>query len=192
VKEYIPNGSSSALDEVTLSTEPIFTGKIITLQVDTVRLPDGNTATREVVRHPGAVAILALHDGKMLVVDQFRQPMGRCEIEIPAGKLEQGEDPKEAAVRELQEETGFRCGDIKLLQSFYTSPGFADEIIHLYVTEDLVAGEMAPDEDEFLELSEITLEEAYGYIREGRISDAKTIMAVYAWHLYTMTGKFGE
>lgn len=182
---------SSALDEVTISTKPIFEGKIITLQVDTVRLPDGKTATREVVRHPGAVAVLALHDGKMLVVDQFRQPMGRCEVEIPAGKLEHGEDPMEAARRELEEETGYRCGDIKLLQSFYTSPGFADEIIHLYVTQDLEIGEMSPDEDEFLELSEITLEEAYLYIKEGRISDAKTIMAVYAWHLFTLTGEFG-
>ncbi len=183
---------SSALDEVTISTKPIFEGKIITLQVDTVRLPDGKTATREVVRHPGAVAVLALHDGKMLVVDQFRQPMGRCEVEIPAGKLEPGEDPMEAARRELEEETGYRCGDIKLLQSFYTSPGFADEIIHLYVTQDLEIGEMSPDEDEFLELSEITLEEAYLYIKEGRISDAKTIMAVYAWHLFTLTGEFGS
>lgn len=183
---------SSALYEVTLSTKPIFEGKVITLQVDTVRLPDGNTATREVVRHPGAVAVLALHDGKMLVVDQFRQPMDRCEIEIPAGKLEPGEDPMEAAVRELEEETGYRCGEIKLLQSFYTSPGFADEIIHLYVTSDLAIGEMSPDADEFLELSEITLNEAYQYIKEGRISDAKTIMAVYAWHLHTLTGNFGE
>ncbi|MHA0855525.1 NUDIX hydrolase [Paenibacillus sp. CMAA1364] len=183
---------SSSLDEITISTQPIFEGKIITLQVDTVRLPDGNTATREVVRHPGAVAVLAIYNGKMLVVDQFRQAMGRCEVEIPAGKLERGEDPQEAAVRELQEETGYRCGEINLLQSFYTSPGFADEIIHLYVTEDLTPGEMSLDEDEFLELSQITLEEAYQFMREGRISDAKTMMAVYAWHLYTLTGKFGE
>ncbi len=190
MKENKPN-LSSVLDEVTLSTQSIFEGRIISLQVDTVRLPDGNTATREVVRHPGAVAVLALHDGKMLVVDQFRQPLGRCEVEIPAGKLEPGEDPMEAAIRELEEETGYRCGEIKLLESFYTSPGFADEIIHLYVTEDLEIGEMSPDEDEFLELSEITLEEAYRYIKEGRISDAKTMMAVYAWHLYTITGTFG-
>ncbi|OAB46359.1 ADP-ribose pyrophosphatase [Paenibacillus antarcticus] len=182
---------SSALDEVTLSSQPIFEGRIISLQVDTVRLPDGKTATREVVRHPGAVAVLALHDGKMLVVDQFRQALGRCEIEIPAGKLEPGEDPMEAAIRELEEETGYRCSEINRLQSFYTSPGFADEIIHLYVTEQLEIGEMAPDEDEFLEVSEITLEEAYRYIQEGRISDAKTIMAVYAWHLYTISGTFG-
>ncbi|HEY2495337.1 MAG TPA: NUDIX hydrolase [Paenibacillus sp.] len=190
--ESISNSASSSLEEITLSTQSIFQGKIISLQVDTVQLPNGNTATREVVRHPGAVAVLALHEGKLIVVDQYRQPLGRCEVEIPAGKLEQGEDPLEAAVRELKEETGYSCGEMKHLQSFYTSPGFADELIHLYVTEDLTVGEMAPDEDEFLEMSELTLEEAYRYIQEGRISDAKTIMAVYAWHLYTLTGKFGE
>lgn len=181
--------SSKTLEETTLSTNTIFSGKIISLQVDTVRLPNGNTATREVVKHPGAVAVLALNDRKMLVVDQFRQPLGRCEVEIPAGKLEPGEDPMEAAKRELQEETGYTCGTIRKLHSFYTSPGFADEVIHLYLAEDLTRGDMNPDEDEFLEMSEITLEEAYKLIQEERISDAKTILAVYAWNMYTLTGQ---
>ncbi|MBW4081771.1 NUDIX domain-containing protein [Paenibacillus sp. S150] len=179
-----------ALDEETLSTQPVFDGKIISLQVDTVKLPDGNTATREVVKHPGAVAVLALNQGKMLVVEQYRQPMHRTEVEIPAGKLDKGEDPLAAAGRELQEETGFHSGELKLLKSFYTSPGFADEIIHLYVTDNAEAGDMALDEDEFLEVSELTLEEAYQYIADGRIADAKTMMAVYAWHLYTLTGEW--
>lgn len=181
--------SNKSLEETTVSTEQIFEGKIISLQVDTVILPDGQQATREVVRHPGAVAVLALRDDKMLVVDQFRQPLGRCEVEIPAGKLERGEDPLEAAKRELQEETGYTCGTIRKLQSFYTSPGFADEIIHLYLAEDLTSGSMTLDEDEFLELSEITLDEAYRLIQEERISDAKTILAVYAWNMYKLTGK---
>ncbi|MGM1046024.1 MAG: NUDIX domain-containing protein [Bacillota bacterium] len=181
--------SNKSLEETTVSTERIFKGKVISLQVDTVVLPDGQQATREVVRHPGAVAILALRDNKMLVVDQFRQPLGRCEVEIPAGKLEHGEDPLEAAKRELQEETGYSCGTIRKLQSFYTSPGFADEIIHLYLAEDLTSGNMKPDEDEFLEMSEITLDEAYRLIQEERISDAKTILAVYAWNMYKLTGK---
>ncbi|WP_340024563.1 NUDIX hydrolase [Paenibacillus sp. FSL K6-1096] len=182
--------SNPALDEETLSTKPIFDGHIISLQVDTVKLPDGKTATREVVKHPGAVAVLALNQGKMLVVEQYRQPMHRTEVEIPAGKLDPGEDPLTAAGRELQEETGFHSGGLTLLKSFYTSPGFADEIIHLYVTEDAQPGEMSLDEDEFLEVSELTLEEAYQYIADGRIADAKTMMAVYAWHLYTLTGKW--
>ena len=182
--------SNPALDEVTVSTEPIFNGKIISLQVDTVRLPDGNTATREVVKHPGAVAVLALNNNKMLVVEQYRQPMHRTEVEIPAGKLDPGEDPKNAAERELQEETGFHSGELFLLKSFYTSPGFADEVIHLYVTENAQTGKMSLDEDEFLEVSELTLDEAYEYIKDGRIADAKTMMAVYAWHLYTLTGQW--
>ncbi|WP_106768060.1 NUDIX domain-containing protein [Paenibacillus faecalis] len=180
---------NKSLEETTISTKQIFEGKIISLQVDTVELPDGQQATREVVRHPGAVAVLALRDDKMLVVDQFRQPLGRCEVEIPAGKLERGEDPLEAAKRELQEETGYTCGSIRKLQSFYTSPGFADELIHLYLAEDLTSGDMAPDEDEFLEMSEITLDEAYRLIQEERISDAKTILAVYAWNMYKLTGR---
>lgn len=182
--------SKPELDEITLSTQPIFDGKIISLQVDTVRLPDGNTATREVIKHPGAVAVLALNNNKMLVVEQYRQPMQRTEVEIPAGKLDKDEDPLVAAGRELQEETGFNSGDLKLLKSFYTSPGFADEIIHLYVTNNAQPGDMSLDEDEFLEVSELTLEEAYQYIADGRIADAKTMMAVYAWHLYTLTGQW--
>ncbi|MDN4078470.1 NUDIX hydrolase [Paenibacillus polymyxa] len=182
--------SNPALEEKTVSTQPIFEGKVITVQVDTVELPDGSTGKREIVKHPGAVAILALHEGKMLVVDQYRQAMGRCEVEIPAGKLERGEDPMEAAGRELREETGYTAKSLKLLHSFYTSPGFADEIIHLYVAEELERGEMEPDEDEFLELFEVTLEEAHTLIREGRISDAKTILAVYAWQLRQQTGSF--
>ncbi|MDU5950593.1 MAG: NUDIX hydrolase, partial [Paenibacillus macerans] len=96
---------------------------------------------------------------------------------------EKGEDPLEAAARELQEETGYTCGKLTHLHSFYTSPGFADEIIHLYWAEELSAGEMAPDADEFLEVHEATLEEALQHIAEGRIADAKTILAVYIWQL---------
>lgn len=169
------------LTETTVSTQPIFSGKIISLQIDTVMLPDGTTATREVVKHPGAVAVLAIHQGRLLLVDQYRQAMGRCELEIPAGKLEKGEDPGAAAARELQEETGFHSGRLTHLHSFYTSPGFADEVIHLYLAEELVAGEMSLDEDEFIELYEATPEQALAYIAEGRIADAKTILAVYIW-----------
>ncbi|MEK3721693.1 MULTISPECIES: NUDIX domain-containing protein [unclassified Paenibacillus] len=182
--------NNNKFEEVTLSTQPIFEGKIISLQVDTVRLPNGKTATREIVKHPGAVAVLALVDDKMLVVEQYRKPLERNQIEIPAGKLDAGEDPLEAAKRELEEETGYSCDTMKLVCSFYTSPGFADEIIHLYVADQLTKGDAHLDEDEFLDVESITLEQAQQYMREQRISDAKTITAVYAWQVYKLTGSF--
>lgn len=178
------------LEEVTLSTETVYEGKIITLQLEEVRLPNGQTARREIVRHPGAVGILAVHGDRMLVVEQYRKPLGKSQVEIPAGKLEPGEDPREAARRELEEETGYACGKLRHLLSFYTSPGFADEILHLYVADDLLPGTARPDEDEFLECRAITFEQARQYIREGRISDAKTITAVYAWQARRLTGEF--
>lgn len=181
--------AANKFEEVTISTKPIFDGKIISLQVDTVRLPNGETATREIVKHPGAVAVLALLGDKMLVVEQFRKPFDKNLVEIPAGKLDRGEEPLTAAIRELAEETGYDAGQIRLIHSFYTSPGFADELIHLYLAENLVAGEAHLDEDEFLDCSAISLEEAEQYIADGRIGDAKTIMAVYAWKLYRLTGK---
>ncbi|MFD2611916.1 NUDIX hydrolase [Paenibacillus gansuensis] len=181
--------SHKKFEETTIETKPIYQGKIISLQVDTVRLPNGNTSTREIVKHPGAVAVLALVDGKMLVVEQFRKALEKSQVEIPAGKLDPGEDPLDAARRELEEETGYRAGSIRLLHSFYTSPGFADEIVHLYLAEDLTVGEVNPDEDEFLEIEAITLEQAQQYMKEWRISDAKTITAVYAWQVYQLTGR---
>ncbi|WP_018755234.1 NUDIX domain-containing protein [Paenibacillus terrigena] len=178
-------------EEITLSTEPIFQGRVISLQVDTVRLPDGNTAKREIVKHPGAVGVLALLPEGMLVVEQYRKPLGRSLVEIPAGKLDAGEDPMDAARRELEEETGYRCGQIRHHSSFYTSPGFADEMIHLYIAEELGQGERNLDEDEFVDAKVITLAQAEQYIVDGRIQDAKTMMAVYAWKLYTLTGQIG-
>lgn len=175
--------------EETVKTEPIFKGRMISLQVDTVKLPDGGTATREIVRHPGASAVLALLDGKMLVVEQYRKPLEKFQVEIPAGKLDPGEDPMEAAYRELEEETGYRAKSMKLVNAFYTSPGFADEKLYLYFTDELEKGTMSLDEEEFLQVEAVTFEEAQRYIREERISDAKTIAAVYAWHIYRLTGE---
>ncbi|WP_256757209.1 NUDIX hydrolase [Cohnella sp. WQ 127256] len=182
--------SQHPFNEETLESKPIFQGKIISLQVDTVRLPNGETSTREIVRHPGAVAVVAIVDNKMLVVEQFRKPLEKLQVEIPAGKLDAGEEPEAAARRELEEETGYRARSIEHLQSFSTSPGFADEIVHVYFTDDLEQGDVHLDEDEFLTCEAITLEQAQAYIKEGRICDAKTLLAVYAWRLRTLTGSF--
>ena len=181
--------SNRKFEEVTVSSEHIFEGNIIKVQVDTVKLPDGSKATREIVKHTGAVAVLALYRDKMLVVKQYRKPLERSLVEIPAGKLDPGEEPLSAAKRELKEETGFVAGGLTHVCSFYVSPGFSNELLHLYFTDELTAGEAQPDDDEFLENSSITLEEAKQYIEDGRIRDAKTVMAVYAWERFEATGK---
>jgi ADP-ribose pyrophosphatase len=178
-------------DEPTVGTRNIFQGKIISLQVDEVELANGARATREIVKHPGAVAVIAIVDGKLLTVEQYRKPLNRFLVEIPAGKLDGGEDPADAAKRELKEETGYSCDNITLLHSMATSPGFADEVVHLYVAEGLKAGEAQPDEDEFLGIEALTMEEAERYVAQGRISDAKTLLAVYAWKQYESTGSWG-
>jgi ADP-ribose pyrophosphatase len=170
------------LYERTIASERIFDGRIIQLKVDDVLLPNGKTAKREIVHHPGAVAVLPLtDDGKMIAVRQFRKPLELTIVEIPAGKLEKGEDPLACAKRELEEETGYRAERFEHLSSFYTSPGFADELLHLYVATGLQAGETRPDEDEFVEVLALTLDEAHELHRAGKIRDAKTVLALFAW-----------
>jgi ADP-ribose pyrophosphatase len=168
-------------EEKTIKTEEIFSGKIITLLVEEVELPNGKTSKREIIKHPGAVAIIALTDeNKIVMVEQYRKALGRTLVEIPAGKLEKGEEPALCARRELEEETGYECETLEWLTSFYTSPGFADEIVHLYVAKGLTKKEDAAglDEDEFVELLEITLEQAKQYMEDKKIYDAKTAFAV--------------
>lgn len=171
----------SQLEEKTLKTEPIFSGRVISLQVDEVELPNGKTSTREIVKHPGAVAILPItDDNKIVMVEQYRKPMDRVLIEIPAGKLEKGEEPAHTAVRELEEETGYECESLEWLISFYTSPGFADEIVHVYVAKGLSKKKDAAslDEDEFVNVMEVTLEEALQLVKEQKVYDAKTAYAI--------------
>jgi len=168
-------------EEKTIRSEKIFDGRIVRLQIDEVELPNGKTAKREIIKHPGAVAILAITpDNKIILVDQYRKPMDRALVEIPAGKLEPGEKPEVTAVRELEEETGYACEELELINSFYTSPGFADELIHLYLAKGLkkIDNPKSADEDEFVELLEVTLDEAIQLIEEKKIYDAKTLYAI--------------
>ncbi|PLT34800.1 NUDIX hydrolase [Bacillus sp. V5-8f] len=168
-------------EEKTLSSEKIFEGKVISLQVDEVELPDGNRSKREIIKHPGAVAVIAVtNENKIVMVEQYRKALERSLVEIPAGKLEKGEDPVDSACRELEEETGYGCESMQHITSFYTSPGFADEIVHLYFARGIQKKQNAAsvDEDEFVEVYELSLEEAEQYMEEGKIRDAKTAYAV--------------
>jgi ADP-ribose pyrophosphatase len=170
------------LTEKTISTQTIYEGRMIRLQLDQVLLPDGSTSQREIVKHPGAVAILAVTDEqKLVLVRQFRKPIEKTILEIPAGKLEKGEEPHLCARRELEEETGYKAKEIRHLYSFYTSPGFADECMHLYVAKGLEKGQNRLDQDEFVELVELSKEECLARIQSGEICDAKTILAILYW-----------
>lgn len=167
--------------EKTLSTKKIFDGRIISLQVDDVQLPDGNESKREIVKHPGAVAIIALtNDDKIIFVEQYRKPLERSLIEIPAGKLEANEKPEVTALRELEEETGYTTDKLDYVTSFYTSPGFANELIHIYYTNTLTRLDIpvALDDDEFVEVHYLSLAEAEQYMLDNKIYDAKTVYAI--------------
>ena len=168
-------------EEKTVSSETLYEGKIITLRVEEVQLPDGNKAKRELIKHPGAVAIIPItSDGKLVLVEQYRKALERSLIEIPAGKIDPGEAPEVTAVRELEEETGYGAKEFTYIQSFATSPGFADEVIHLYLARGLfkIENPAAGDEDEFINLLEVTLEEAEKMVASQEIYDAKTAFAI--------------
>ena len=167
--------------EKTISTEKIFDGKIISLQVDDVELPNGETSKRELVKHPGAVAVIPITDeGKIIFVKQYRKPLEKTLIEIPAGKIEPDEPKERTALRELEEETGYTTDQLEYVTSFYTSPGFADEIMYLYYTDSLteLTEEIPGDDDEFIELLALTPEEAEDYMKNEQIHDAKTVYAL--------------
>ena len=179
-----------SLSETFVSSESIYQGKVINVFSDTVRLPDGNTATRDTVRHVGAVAIVALtDDGKVITELQYRYPVDEIITEIPAGKLEsRDEDPLEAAKRELREETGYTAENWKLLGRLYPAVGYSDEVITLFLATGLSRGDTDPDEDEFISVSEVPLEELAKEILEGKIPDAKTqaaVMRVYMQHRFS-------
>lgn len=168
------------LIEKTLSQDVRFTGHILNLRVDDALLPNGNHATREVVEHPGGVCVAALTKEKeLLFVRQFRYPYGEILLELPAGKLDRGgEDPLAAGKRELKEETGAVAARYRSLGKLYPSPGYCNEIIHLYLAEDLSFGDASPDDDEFLEVIRLPLQDAVDRVLRGELTDAKTQVAV--------------
>ena len=163
------------LEETKLTSEEIFDGVAIHLFRDEILLPNGNKGVREVVRHPGAVCVLPLTDeGEVIFVNQFRYALNKVTLEVPAGKLEKGEDPTEAALRELSEETGIEARKIVPMGALYTTPALMDEIIYMYIATDLVQGEQHLDEDEFVNAIKIPLEKAVEMVMNGEIRDSKT------------------
>lgn len=170
------------MKEDTIEESLIYDGKIIRVERLTVRLQNGNIAYREVVRHQGAVAILAEpKPGEIVLVSQFRKPIEDELLELPAGKLEPGEEPIDCAIRELIEETGYRANKIELVHSFFTSPGFADEKIQLYYATDLTLGERSPDEDEFVDVELYQKAEILNMLNHAEIQDAKTLIGLLWW-----------
>ena len=168
------------LSEKVIGSDLIHDGKIVHLYVDTLQLPNGNTTRRETVRHSGAVAIVPLDgDGSVVLVRQYRHAAGRALLEIPAGTLNQGEDPDQCAIRELQEETGYKPGKLQKIGGIFVAPGYSTEFIHLYLATDLTVSRLAMDVDEFIEVQHVPLPDVLNRIRSGDIPDAKTICAVF-------------
>lgn len=178
-------------EERTIKETSIYKGNITEYVVKTVELPDGRRATREIVLHDDASAVIAFIDGKLLCVEQFRKPLERTSIEIPAGLIDQGETPLEAAQRELEEETAYQAKNWSEVTSFYNTPGFCNEKLTIFEVSELVAVDnpLAQDEDENLRVMTLTLEEAWGLMESGRICDSKTVFALFYWKMKQLETK---
>lgn len=170
------------LKEDTLNKNMIFEGNILNLRIDDVSLPDGNKSKREIIEHSGGVTILPVtDDGRIIMVKQYRKPVEEVLLELPAGKLENNEEPVHCAKRELWEETGYRANDVSHICSFYTSPGYSDELLHLYSAKNLYKAKKEKTEPgEFVEMCYIKKDEIIKKILNGEIKDSKTIIGLLA------------
>ena len=165
-------------EEKTISSERIYEGAIINLRRDEVTVQNG-TSYREIIEHNGGAVLAAVTDeGKMVMVRQYRKPAGRVMLEVPAGKIDSGEEPLSAAIRELKEETGYTATEVKFMTSFYPSVGYSEEVLYLYLCTGLEQGEPDPDEIEAIDIEEMDVEDLFSMIMKGRINDAKTLVAV--------------
>ncbi len=180
------------LEEKTVEKNTLFEGRIINLRKDTALLPNGATATREVVEHPGGVCVAAVDEkDNVLMVKQFRYPYMEIILEVPAGKRDKnGEDPLTCGKRELKEETGAQAEHYVSLGELYPSPGYCDEIIHLFAAKGLSFGECCPDEDEFLAVEKIPLKDAVQMVLSGEIKDAKTQVCILKLNALKENGLF--
>ncbi len=174
------NNDDKNLVEKKISSEPVFDGVLLHVRKDTVELPNGHTATREWIEHPGASAVIPLlPDNQIILVRQFRYPVNSVTLEVPAGKLDKiGEDPIECARRELSEETGYTAGKLWKLTTIATTVGFSNEYIHLYAAADLTPGKIHPDSDEFINVVKVPLTAALQMVETGKIFDAKSAVSI--------------
>ena len=167
--------------------QPIYKGKIIELSVETVTLPNGAMADMELITHPGAAAVVPFKDDRtVIMIRQYRHAVGGYIYEIPAGKLQPGEDPRDCAKREVEEEIGYKVGTLEPLVSFLTTPGFTNEIIHIFSGKDLTPGTQNLGADEVLEIIELPLARTMDLIKNGTINDAKTIIGLQTVYLKTL------
>lgn len=171
------------LTEKKISSRQVFDGVVVKLFVDEVELPDGKKSVREVVRHPGAVCVIPVTDnGEVIMVRQYRYAFGQPLLEVPAGKLEPGEDPLEAAMRELEEETGTVAKSIEHIGELYTTVAIIDEKIQMYLATGLTYKNAHPDDGEFLEVEKIPLDTLVGMVMNGEIKDSKTQISILKAH----------
>jgi ADP-ribose pyrophosphatase len=165
-----------------VASETIYEGRIVSLVRDTIRLAGGKVATREVIRHPGAVAMVPIDpEGRLLLVTQYRHAAGKTLLEIPAGTLEPGEKPESTAIRELQEEIGMHPGRIEPIGGFFVAPGYTSEYIHLYICSALTESKLSGDDDEDITVVALSRAEALEAIALGRIADAKSVAGILRW-----------
>lgn len=180
------------LHEERTASEEVFRGRLLHVFRDTVRLPDGNTSTRELIRHPGASAVLPVFpDGEVLLIRQFRYPCGKSFLEAPAGKIDPGESPEATAARETREEAGLVFHASHRLSAYYPAIGYSDEIIHLYVAWDLEETPEGSDDEEFVQPVRLPFRRVFDMARQGELDDGKTaLLVLQAWHWWDREGPF--
>lgn len=174
--------------EEILSSRIIYEGRILTLRVDTVRTVDARETTREVIEHGACIAVVAVdNDDNVLLVRQYREALGKEILEIPAGGIDAGEDPEAAVIREMQEETGFRPGKVVRLTGFYSTPGFCNEYLYLYLAADLEPGRLYAEDTPAIEVVRVPLAEVPALLTSGKIEDSKTFAGLLYYLEYRKT-----
>jgi ADP-ribose pyrophosphatase len=173
--------------EEVISSRKVFEGRVVKLRVDTVRTADGCKSTREVIEHAPCVAVVAVDGGDVLLVRQYRQALGKELLEIPAGGIDEGEEPEDAVLREMQEETGFRPGKVTRLCGFYTTPGFCDEYLHLYLATGLEESRLYAEDTPGIEVERVPQDEIPARLASGDIEDAKTYAGLLFYMEYKKT-----